>query len=386
MNSTHIPVYLLRSIEKGKCVLFVGAGVSCEAGLPSASKLSEILACEADYPKTFPCSLLDIGQYYEEKFGRASLMKRLYETLKPGRPSETHKLIAALSSKFRLIITTNYDSLLEDAFTEIGYPYYNVKEARDITNTPVETELPIIFKIHGDLDTKNIILTREDYYHYLEKSLKSTLGAYLKAQLAMGTFLFVGYSLRDYNFVLLYESVRDELKDYMPKGFAVMPSPDPVESSLWNKRGIELIDTTAGDLFEQISQSLMTPGTVQVFLSYSFEDENYAKCISKILEANGIKTFYPSRDISLGDNIVEKINRGMLQSQIFVAILSPKSVKSEWVIKELAAIQSLHRRRIIPVLVGDCKIPDNIKHIKYLDARKDFSSALEYLVEAIRKD
>jgi len=387
MTSVRIPPLLLESIERGGCVLFVGAGVSYEAGLPTASDLAKMLANEADYPKTFPHDLIEVSQYYEARFGRAFLMSRLREVLQePEQPSETYRLIAALSRKFRAIITTNYDSLLEKAFEEIGCPFYRVIEAADLANAPVGTDVPILLKIHGDLNKpETIILTREDYYHYLDKSLKSTLGVVLKAQLATGTFLFVGYSLRDYNFVSLFESVRKELRDYMPRGFAAMPSPDPVETRLWLKRGVVLIDTTARILFEQISQSLATAGPVQVFLSYSSKDEEWAERIRLELEARGIKTFSPARDIRVGDNITEKVTEGIVKSQAFIILLSPESVQSKWIMRELRIAQSLRRGRIFPVLLKDCEIPEIIKHIKYLDVREDLSSAMAGLAAIIGK-
>lgn len=386
MTSARLPLHLLRSIEKGRCVLFVGAGVSYEAGLPTASELGEMLADETGYPTTFPHSLLDIGQYYQEMFGRASLVNKLSKVLqKHACPSETHMLIAALTEKFKLIITTNYDSLLEEALLDIEYPFYIIREAVDLPNAPMGTDVPIIFKIHGSLDTRNIVLTRDDYYRYFGKSLKSALGAFLKAQLAIGTFLFVGYSLRDYNFVSLFESVRNELEDYMPQGFAAMPSPDPVEAHMWLKRGIKIIDTTARDLFEQINKSFMAPRPGQVFLSYDFEDQKWAERIQLELEERGIKTFSPLRDIHLGENISEKITRKMVQSRAVIVLLSPRYVRSDWGMRELRIALSLRKGKILPILINDCKIPEKIRHIKYLDGRVDFSSAMNELVGAINK-
>lgn len=381
MNSVRIPSLVLKSIERGRCILFVGAGVSYEAGLPTSSKLATMLADDVGYPNTFPHDLIDISQYYEAKLGRAVLINRLQEILqKPTQPSETHKLIAALGRKFRLIITTNYDSLLENALADIGYPFYIVTEAADLANAPVETEIPTLIKIHGDIDANNIILTRDDYYRYLDKSFRSTLGAVLKAQLATGTFLFVGYSLRDYNFVALFESVRKELGDYMPKGFAVMPSPDPVETRIWLKRGVDIIDSTARAFFKQISRSLAASGPAQVFLSYSFQDKDWAERIRLELEAKGIKTFSPARDIHMGDNLAERITEGIVQSQAFIVLLSPESVRSEAIIRELRIALSLRRGRIFPILLKDCEVPEIIKHLKYSEVREDLSSAIEELV------
>lgn len=385
MTNVRIPSQLLESILQGRCILFLGAGVSYEAGIPTSLQLSEILAKEANYPETFPHDLVDISEYYQTRFGRVQLLDRLQEILGISiEPSETHRLIANLG-KFNSIITTNYDSLIEKAYEETGRPIYIVKQATDLANVPKRPDTPIILKLHGDLHTKNIILTREDYYEYIDKSFKSTMGAVLKAKLATGTFLFVGYSLQDYNFVLLFESVRKEFADYMPRGFAAIPSPNPVIARKWLKHGIELVDASAKELFEQISHYIAKEDSVHAFLSYSFRETELAEQIRLELEKQGIKLFYPARDIHVGENIAEKVMEGLIKSKAFIVLLSSKSLQSAWSIRELQSALSF-RKKIIPILVEDCKVPEAIKGIKYLDARKDLSAIIKDLAISIKQN
>jgi len=379
MTSVSIPTLLLQAIERGRCVLFLGAGVSYEAGVPTASELAKMLADEAGYPESFPLDLIKVSEYYQVLFGRAQLVNKLREAVEGAIvPSATHMLIATLR-KFNSIITTNYDDLLERAHAEIGRPIYVVRHPADLPMVPIGSNVPTLLKIHGDLSSpENIVITEDDYYHYLDSSLKSTLGAVLRAQLATGTFLFVGYSLRDYNFFSLFESVRKELSDYMPRGFAAVPSPDLVEARFWLKRGIELIDATAKVLFEQISHALITPGPTRVFLSYSFRDHRLAKEIQMGLGRRGIITSSPS-DFRLGENIAERITEDILRSRAFIILLSSESVRSPWIARELQIAQSLRQGKIFPVLLEECNIPESLRDIKYVDARQELSSVISEL-------
>lgn len=386
MNATRIPRFLLESIDQNRCILFLGAGVSLEAGLPGAAELSRTLAESASYPKGFPNDLLDISQYYEARLGRNALMEAIYNALEiRSKPSETQRLIAALSGKFKWIITTNYDALLERAFEDQQRNFYVVADVTDLPSAPTSGTVPIILKIHGDLRRGNIVLTRDDYNHFISSSLNSTLGAVLRAELATGTFLFVGYSLRDYNFVALFESVQKELGKHMSRGFGVMPSPDPVLSSVWSKRGIEVIDAVGNDFFNQISQSLAGFGPTQIFLSYSHEDEIWAEQIRTELAARGIKAFSALREIRAGDDIAQGISEALVRSQAYVILLSPESVQSRWILRELQAALSLRRGSVFPIVIRNCDIPASIQDIRFLDARRGLASVITDLVQRIEE-
>ncbi|MCE5359427.1 MAG: SIR2 family protein [Acidithiobacillus sp.] len=102
-----------------------------------------------------------------------------------------------------IIVTTNYDKLLEQA-TDNGYrvhPYESETLARDI-----RAGNPCIIKLHGSLDNSSrIILTRSDY------SRLRVEGAHvlevLQALFLTRTAFFVGYSMGDPDVQLLLENV-----------------------------------------------------------------------------------------------------------------------------------------------------------------------------------
>ena len=115
MNDLTIPGNLVEQLCKGNCVLFVGAGISMgEGGLPGGCQLAKELADRCDYPGN-DFSLARVAQYYADTIDKANLLRYVCQRLREARrePTETHQLIAALP--FKIIVSTNYDCLIERA-------------------------------------------------------------------------------------------------------------------------------------------------------------------------------------------------------------------------------------------------------------------------------
>jgi hypothetical protein len=99
------------------------------------------------------------------------------------------------------IITTNYDTILEQLF-----PDYKVYSSQDDTLFQVSHGIGEIFKIHGCATRPNtLVLTEEDYAAYNEKN------AYLAAKLTTlfleHPFIFLGYSISDPNVRSILQAV-----------------------------------------------------------------------------------------------------------------------------------------------------------------------------------
>lgn len=100
-------------------------------------------------------------------------------------------------------------------------------------------------------------------------------------------------------------------------------------------------------------------------------------------------------EIKPGDYLRERINEGIVKAKYFIAVLSPASIKSEWVKREIdsAMIRELDEKRIrlIPVLIGsmtDKDIPGDIRGKLYLDFRNDdkANAALERLIDLLKPE
>jgi hypothetical protein len=93
-------------------------------------------------------------------------------------------------------------------------------------------------------------------------------------------------------------------------------------------------------------------------------------------------------EINVGDSIIQKVSEGIKSSSYLVVVLSPHSIQSNWVQREVgsAMMRQLSKERsitILPLLVTDCEIPVLLSEISYADFRNDYKSAFKKLLKAL---
>lgn len=88
---------------------------------------------------------------------------------------------------------------------------------------------------------------------------------------------------------------------------------------------------------------------MNVFLSFSSQDRAEAERVREVIIAAGGTAFMSSKDLSPGDYFAEKIRAALHDAQEVWLLLSPSSLKSEWVMTEWGAAWVL-QKRIIPIL------------------------------------
>ena len=125
------------------------------------------------------------------------------------------------------------------------------------------------------------------------------------------------------------------------------------------------------------------------FISYSSEDSHDARRISEAIRATGQSIFFDEWSIDPSDSIVTKISDALLKHDTLALILSPNSIKSQWVRKELdsalMAQLSGHDIKLLPLLIEDCEVPILLKDIQYIDFTKGFEDGLIELIKYIKQ-
>src|SRR5262245_9994132 len=229
------PPYLLihEELKSGMVVPFLGAGASrsksgeASAALPSASELSLLLAKTTSFPSEDPrdrADLAKVASYFAEINGRKLLRRQLRSHLAVNaKPGALHEYLASLPGH-RLIITTNYDTLLEQALRAADKPFHLVVHPErddwrgsvlwwppgaEEPQTPAPAtysldidldESTVIYKMHGTLggsangDWDNFVITEDDYTDFLSQMSggNSVIPAILQAHLCERNFLFLG--------------------------------------------------------------------------------------------------------------------------------------------------------------------------------------------------
>ena len=265
-----IPPELLRELKNGDVWLFVGSGVSNAAGLDSWHQLSEAMVAaikattdtytDSDFEHYLKhenphpgIALIFKGVMEEEEYYR--FLRDRYRRNVP--LSSLHNALANLPVK--VVITTNYDKLLENAFRRPDcYDPPVVIYPKQIGYVRDE---PRIVKLHGDIDhPETIVLTAKDYDTY--KDTHEALNKWAEDAINSHTILFVGFGLKDENFLQMYKEARNAPM-MKKRAFAIMTNTDPIEREVWRERLLTIIPVDNHNAItlcvEEIRARLATP-------------------------------------------------------------------------------------------------------------------------------
>lgn len=226
--------------KNNKLVVFVGAGVSANSGIPTWGELiAEMSKDLGDFDdKKSTDTYLKIPQFYYNERGEKEYFEKLNEVFfsRKYKTNPLHNEIFKLNPTH--IITTNYDTLLEEAAIEGGHFYHVVKHDLDL---PYDNLNKTIIKMHGDFENKNIVLKEDDYLNY--SSNFTLIENYLKSLIATNTVLFIGYSVNDPNFNLIFQWVKSILKNHFQPAYLIENSKEysKMEHHYYKNRGINII-------------------------------------------------------------------------------------------------------------------------------------------------
>lgn len=127
----------------------------------------------------------------------------------------------------------------------------------------------------------------------------------------------------------------------------------------------------------------------RVFISYNHVDRNFVKKLADNLQDFGLSVWWDEWEIKVGDSIFQKVNDGITTSANLIVVLSPASINSSWVQREVgsAVMKQLSSEKgitVLPVLLEDCDIPVLLRDIRWADFRKNYKSGLTEVLKALR--
>jgi hypothetical protein len=211
--------------------------------------------------------LAKVASYYVDGSNRGALRRKLRQVFVNERLAcnDLHRLLAAAANRL-VIVTTNYDTLLEQAFLEAGKPYdlviypadnqeyangvlwwkHGEPEPRKLKSNQLDIDdigrTNLIYKMHGSVlpdasKWDSFVITEEDYVRFLSRMANAVPAAF-REYFSSRAFLFLGYGLKDWNMrVLLKEVNVSEITSW-----AILQGPSLLERKLWERRGVDIFD------------------------------------------------------------------------------------------------------------------------------------------------
>jgi len=129
---------------------------------------------------------------------------------------------------------------------------------------------------------------------------------------------------------------------------------------------------------------------LSIFISYSRNDKEFVERLTSRLHSQGLSIWIDEKQIKVGQKILHRIKKGILESDYFLIVVSRASVKSNWVSEELdsALYEAISNKpdTILPVLLDDVSIPKELQNLKYADFRNGFEQGFQELMRVFQID
>jgi hypothetical protein len=245
-----LPRALLEATRDRTAVLWAGAGISAAAGLPSASAMVERMAQvarahDASY-SPYPAGDLweTVASDLEILAGRPALLDAVSSILNlplVAEPTAAHRLAVRM---FDLIVTTNFDSLFEQASREERMDHVTISGEIDSVTLPRRA----VVKLHGSLALpETLVLTEEDYV--LWDARRKSVRALVAEVINRRPVVVVGTTLRDRHSSQLLLS-----RPGNPPAYYVVPSYTKSTTGRLVRRGFECLQFTADQLLESLAR------------------------------------------------------------------------------------------------------------------------------------
>jgi hypothetical protein len=231
------PELLRDQAARGELVLFIGSGLSIDAGAPTTRDICTHLGSKLP-TKVREGTLPSVALDFENRYSRSELLQEVESLFKDRtlEPTEAHLRLADLL--IHTIFTTNYDELIEEALKRKGSKFRKIVRLADIQTAPQGVKQ--VWKIHGDFTAKDQLVITERDYDQLFKD-RPFIVSHLSDKLASLPFAFIGYSMSDPDFKNIEGKVWVETGGQRRTMYFVSPRISKADAELWRARGYKPI-------------------------------------------------------------------------------------------------------------------------------------------------
>jgi hypothetical protein len=300
---------LRHMVDEGNLVVFLGSRLTAgHSGPPrDPGLLPDADEIAADLSQRFGVEpprqdLPGVAQYVYVTKGMPDLYRTLRQLLTVDcEPGPVHRFLARLpgmleelgiGKRYQLIVSTNFDTALEQAFDRerepydlavymasgpdkgkfVHFPYRGFPEAISIPNSyekfPIrdygELERTLIVKIHGAVDGAvgdyrwrgNYVITEDNYIDYLSRGpIESLVPTQILGKLRESHCLFLGYPVRDWNLRVFLKRIWEGRIG--SRSWAVGPDPNSLEKDFWAQSNVDLYAADLGDYVALLQERLI---------------------------------------------------------------------------------------------------------------------------------
>ncbi len=434
MTNVKIPYDLIDAIRKNECVLFVASGLSSQIRrsdgrfLPNwTAFLTELLEWSKYKRVSFNSDPIEIEEMIEKgnHIMAGEELQSLLNSNEIGeflnsifrdpevKPNSVHEKLTHIP--FRAILTTNYDSLLEGAYTiSSGGRTPKTYTPKDINSllTPLRNKDFFIFKLHGDLDRpEDIVLGSRSYNDLLYKSPEYL--SFLEILFTTQTVLFIGFGGSDPDLDYLLGKLSTIFSRTLSKHFILSPKDkfnftekrrllldkrlEVIEYNPENNhKGVENFVTQLSKIIELQNEWYIEKSEINLMIVQDLLKDIKNDIIINILEdldgyrLTRILTFDSLLDFENEEDFDEDLSEEEgLQPSIAIIRITEESLSSisfEDCIEHLLLNELENKLSILLVTIGEFELPIKLRKFQAINLPIDYSiSDVRVLKEAVKK-
>jgi len=411
------PKPFLEDIINNRCIPIIGAGFSKNAEIPTGKNMldwdglgKEISQLIPDYQYT---NALDALSAYSHEYSRTNLIEKitdllLVESIKPGN---THKAFCGLP--FELIVTTNFEFLLEQGYSLVDKFCRPIIEEEQLSISKSNQGVSLL-KLHGDINhPKRMVVTEEDYDRFL--STFPMLSTFLANLLITRTPLFIGYSLDDNDFRQIWQLINDRLGNLKRQAYTILVDCSQHEIARFARRNVKVINIKGdksnysqiladvfveiGDYWTQevLNYSTITTEDTLTELALPIDTNNricffsiplkflsfYKKFVFPIVKSSGFIPVTAEDFVTVGDNWTAGISAIIKRAELIVVDASTPNTQYELSL----ALSKEHKEKsnILVITDGFSRMPKDLQDLMYLKRASDPYADIDNLTENIER-
>lgn len=125
-----------------------------------------------------------------------------------------------------------------------------------------------------------------------------------------------------------------------------------------------------------------------VFISHSSEDKPFVNRLAVDLAIADIPVWLDTWELAPGDSLIGKIQEGIARTAFLIVVVSPASVKSQWVRVEMKSALAKEAQTkqlvVIPIQIGTSPLPTAVRGKIYADFQHAYRGPFERLVQFLK--
>ncbi len=378
-------------------VLCIGPGLSIAAGAPTWMELTKLLMRDVKTKSPEHVDPTQALEFHAHVAGRARTIEFLKSHYGKLHPTAVHASLLKLP--WRAIVTTNFDTLLEQTLDSLDKPY-TVWSSPTNVKAPTPLGNNLILKLHGSIDTtREIILTATDYAKVVGNP-RSALSDHLRFLMSGAPAVFIGYSARSAmdNFFIPYKAGASDAAKWV----LISQSTEPMERELLKSRGIATIDipfdsleSVAGQLRILLNRDLeetkQSSGKKRILILGSAQHSTLAVNIRAHLRRKGFEVItleeFPATGLPLMEKLIE-----VLKSADHAIFIEPsddprlaQSARQNMMFELGLAVASMGRQRVMLVADRQFQAPTDLFGLSYVLTDKEDSASVILAVDKMIK-